>query len=107
MKKVRLWLRSLIVIAGLIALLLPGTGAFALPVDRATSVNSTQSAISTGKILVIAPHPDDDIIAAAGVIYRAVNRGDLCKVVFMTNGDLNGGAGLPGFGLAVKDVFPE
>ena len=41
----------------------------------------------TGKFLVIAPHPDDDIITAAGIIYNAIQAGDQCKVVFMTNGD--------------------
>ena len=40
-------------------------------------------------VLVIAPHPDDDILAAAGVIHRAVGHEEV-TVVFMTNGDVNG-----------------
>ena len=36
---------------------------------------------------MIAPHPDDDIITAAGIIYNAVTSGEQCKVVYMTNGD--------------------
>lgn len=39
------------------------------------------------KILVIAPHPDDDIITSAGVISRAIERQEPVRVVYMTNGD--------------------
>jgi LmbE family N-acetylglucosaminyl deacetylase len=39
------------------------------------------------KILVLSPHPDDDIITSAGIIYRAVQRGEPVRVVYMTNGD--------------------
>jgi len=45
---------------------------------------------ASARILVIAPHPDDDVITSAGVIYSAVKRGEPVKVVFMTNGDLYG-----------------
>ena len=40
-------------------------------------------------VLVLAPHPDDDIIIASGVINRAVGL-DEATVVFMTNGDHGG-----------------
>src|ERR1700688_3439591 len=39
-------------------------------------------------IMVIAPHPDDEAIIAAGIIQAAVQRGDTVKVVVVTNGDL-------------------
>ena len=42
------------------------------------------------KILIVSPHPDDDIIMSSGIIYRAIARGETVKVVFMTNGDFNG-----------------
>ena len=45
-------------------------------------------------ILFVAPHPDDDVITSSGVIYAAVQRGEPLRVVFMTNGDLYGGASL-------------
>ncbi|HYA27264.1 MAG TPA: PIG-L family deacetylase, partial [Acidobacteriota bacterium] len=45
---------------------------------------------ASARILVIAPHPDDDIITSAGIIYSAIKRGEPVKVVYMTNGDLNG-----------------
>lgn len=38
-------------------------------------------------ILVIAPHPDDDVIIAAGVVHKAHERGERVSIVFMTNGD--------------------
>jgi LmbE family N-acetylglucosaminyl deacetylase len=41
-------------------------------------------------ILVVAPHPDDDIITSAGVIYRAHQRREPVKVVFVTSGDAAG-----------------
>ena len=43
-------------------------------------------------ILVVAPHPDDDIISAAGVIAREIDRNEV-TVVFVTNGDENGPQG--------------
>jgi LmbE family N-acetylglucosaminyl deacetylase len=42
------------------------------------------------KILIVAPHPDDDLITSAGVIARAVARGEAVRVVYMTNGDYLG-----------------
>jgi LmbE family N-acetylglucosaminyl deacetylase len=41
-------------------------------------------------LLVVAPHPDDDLLIAAGVIANAKARGEQVKVVFMTNGDFEG-----------------
>ncbi len=42
------------------------------------------------QVLVLSPHPDDDLVASAGVIYRAVQRGEAVRVVYMTNGDFDG-----------------
>jgi LmbE family N-acetylglucosaminyl deacetylase len=42
-------------------------------------------------VLVVAPHPDDDLLYAAGVVARAHAAGDTVKVVYMTNGDFGGG----------------
>jgi len=41
------------------------------------------------RILVLAPHPDDEAIACAGVIQQATARGLPVRVVFLTNGDAN------------------
>jgi LmbE family N-acetylglucosaminyl deacetylase len=42
------------------------------------------------QILVLSPHPDDDVITSSGVIYRALQDGVQVRVVFMTNGDYYG-----------------
>jgi hypothetical protein len=41
------------------------------------------------RILVIVPHPDDDILSTAGTIQQALEMGIPVKVVFFTNGDYN------------------
>jgi LmbE family N-acetylglucosaminyl deacetylase len=41
-------------------------------------------------LLIVAPHPDDDIITSAGVILRARQAGETVWVLFMTNGDVLG-----------------
>ena len=43
-----------------------------------------------GGILIVAPHPDDDVITAAGVVQRAHERGEAVVIVYVTNGDGNG-----------------
>lgn len=39
------------------------------------------------RILVIAPHPDDETLAAGGVIQQALTEGSQVKAVIVTNGD--------------------
>src|ERR1051325_3837894 len=39
------------------------------------------------RVLVIAPHPDDETIGAGGLIQQALAQGSLVKVVVVTNGD--------------------
>ena len=41
------------------------------------------------RLLVLVPHPDDDILSTAGVIQQAMDKGLPVKVVFFTNGDYN------------------
>ena len=43
--------------------------------------------MSTPSLLVIVPHPDDELIIAGPLIYAAVRRRVDTKVVFVTNGD--------------------
>ncbi len=40
-------------------------------------------------VLVIAPHPDDEVLMAGGAMAQAVRRGERVAVVLMTNGDLS------------------
>ena len=42
------------------------------------------------RILVMAPHEDDEMLMAGGVMNRAVANGDEVYVVYATNGDFNG-----------------
>ena len=46
------------------------------------------------QVLVLAPHPDDDVITSSGVLTRAIQNGQTVTVVFMTNGDYYGGLSL-------------
>lgn len=39
------------------------------------------------RLLVFSPHPDDETLAAAGLIQRVIERGGSVRVVWMTNGD--------------------
>lgn len=42
----------------------------------------------TGKVLVLSPHPDDDIIGCGGVLAMHVKQGDAVKVVYTSDGSL-------------------
>jgi LmbE family N-acetylglucosaminyl deacetylase len=41
------------------------------------------------RILVLAPHPDDEVLATGGLVQQALAQGLPVKVVFLTNGDNN------------------
>ncbi len=41
------------------------------------------------RILILAPHPDDETIGCGGVIQRALKSGAQVKVMYLTNGDHN------------------
>jgi len=41
------------------------------------------------RILIVAPHPDDEILSSAGVIQRALSVGAKVKVLYLTLGDHN------------------
>ncbi|HNZ60417.1 MAG TPA: PIG-L family deacetylase [Methanofastidiosum sp.] len=41
------------------------------------------------RILIMAPHPDDESIATGGLIQNAIDKGIPVHVVFLTNGDFN------------------
>jgi LmbE family N-acetylglucosaminyl deacetylase len=51
------------------------------------SAHAAASLASASRILVIAPHPDDETLGAGGLIYSACRRGANVKTVFMTMGD--------------------
>jgi LmbE family N-acetylglucosaminyl deacetylase len=39
------------------------------------------------RVIIFSPHPDDESLAAGGLIHRVVNNGGEVRVVFVTNGD--------------------
>lgn len=41
------------------------------------------------QVLILAPHPDDEVIACAGVIQQALKAGARVKIIYLTNGDHN------------------
>ena len=46
----------------------------------------------TNAIIIIAPHPDDEVLGFAGIIYDALKMGKTVKVVLLTNGEGYGSA---------------
>lgn len=56
---------------------------------RASAKQLADLALAGGqeRILIVAPHPDDEVLAAGGLISQAKSQGDSVRVVFVTNGD--------------------
>ncbi len=67
------------------ALLQPGTAP-----QPTAAFNAPELTFSPAdRILILAPHPDDETIGTGGVIQKAVGLGLPVHVVFLTNGDAN------------------
>lgn len=54
--------------------------------------NPLSSRPNADRVLVIAPHPDDESLACAGVIRRAVKNGDAVKIIIIFDGAAYGNA---------------
>src|SRR5205085_3630105 len=48
------------------------------------------TASAAGPLLVVAPHPDDELLAAGGIIANALASGRDVRVIVVTNGDVGG-----------------
>ncbi len=60
------------------------------PWEWATTLLRPQLELQPGdRILVLVPHPDDDILSAAGTVQQALGMGLPVRVTFLTNGDYN------------------
>jgi LmbE family N-acetylglucosaminyl deacetylase len=61
------------------------------PVSAQTVIPSTGqvSLAADDRILILAPHPDDETLATGGIIEKAVAMGLPVRVVYLTNGDAN------------------
>jgi len=53
------------------------------------SIGTIEPINKDDRILILAPHPDDETIACAGIIQEAVSKGSDIKVTYLTNGDHN------------------
>lgn len=60
-----------------------------LPPDAQSSDRSLRQSLSDERILILAPHPDDEVLAAGGVIASASakNAASRIRVIVATNGD--------------------
>jgi len=64
--------------------------AIAVVAMRATAIGSAQVIDLSGlgrRVLIIAPHPDDEVLATGGTIRRLIESGAQVKVVIVTAGD--------------------
>jgi len=59
------------------------------PATADSGVFSLDPIKKSDRILILAPHPDDEIIGCAGVIQRALSQGAQVKIVYLTNGEHN------------------
>lgn len=54
-----------------------------------SSLTKFPDLLPTDKILVIAPHIDDEILSSAGLMQEVLSKGAQVKIVYLTNGDNN------------------
>jgi LmbE family N-acetylglucosaminyl deacetylase len=80
---------ALILAAGLNIFCAASSFASAKPLPPSLNLPSVDSITKGDKILILAPHPDDEAIACAGIIQKAIKAGADLHVVFLTNGDAN------------------
>jgi LmbE family N-acetylglucosaminyl deacetylase len=71
------------------ALLLAGCRTLVPPSQAPTPAAGPVALQDGDRILVLVPHPDDEVLGAGGVLREAVRRGLPARVVFLTNGDSN------------------
>lgn len=78
-------LLTLLIIAGLILI-----SSALLSKKGVTNMTYENISISSeDRILILAPHPDDEVLGCGGIIQKAVELGIPIKVVFLTYGDNN------------------
>jgi len=62
---------------------------FFLPLAFATEIPSIPDFVKDDRVLILAPHPDDETLGTGGVIEKALKAGAKVEVVCYTNGDHN------------------
>jgi N-acetyl-1-D-myo-inositol-2-amino-2-deoxy-alpha-D-glucopyranoside deacetylase len=53
------------------------------------SIKNFETINSNDRILILAPHPDDEAISSSGIIQKALSAGARIKIVYLTNGEYN------------------
>ncbi|MDN5347668.1 MAG: hypothetical protein PWP65_1232 [Clostridia bacterium] len=88
-KKLKLLRPAVLILVLLLSLGVGGYDAFRLHAARAEAQNIPlfDLTASERRVLVLAPHPDDETLATGGLICQATSQGDDVAVVFLTNGD--------------------
>jgi len=83
MRKIKLFIAVLVLLFA---------GCASLPKPDLSRLNlhpGLESFNNNDRILILAPHPDDESIACAGIIQKALAAGAQVRVVYLTNGDHN------------------
>jgi LmbE family N-acetylglucosaminyl deacetylase len=68
---------------------LPAGGGSAIPVRTDAQPSAQLSLEANDRILILAPHPDDETLATGGITQKAVAAGLPVRIVYLTNGDAN------------------
>jgi LmbE family N-acetylglucosaminyl deacetylase len=85
-------LSSMVRALTLASILLAGCRTAVPPAPAAPPIPTAAGPVAlqdSDRILVLVPHPDDEVLGAGGVLREAVRRGLPLRVVFLTNGDSN------------------
>lgn len=73
----------------LCVILAAGCASLSVKAPAPSIIGNLPAIEKTDRILILAPHPDDEAIGCAGIIQEAVSKGADIRVVYMTNGDHN------------------
>ncbi len=83
--------RRKLVLAGIVAIavLLIAYGVFRLPGININSIDEIKALTERDRIIIFAPHCDDETLGSGGIIQKALDKNIPVKVVMITNGDDN------------------
>ncbi len=88
MKKIKKrYILTIAIILGVIGFFFYGWYYQNLPEFAMPAISQISSPSATDRILVLAPHPDDETLGAGGYIHQAIQNQATVKVVIVTNGD--------------------
>jgi len=62
---------------------------YSINLGLSSEIRELEPIRDTDRILILAPHPDDEVIGCAGIVQEAVRVGADVRIVYLTNGDHN------------------